>query len=108
MEFQALWKARITTHDGESEYIDDIYIRGAKTEEDARKEAVYQARHWYGEEEAEPCITWGYNCQDVWDEPHGYRIIELESVQRIENLQALLDSLSVIEYKEIQPETAGK
>lgn len=30
-QFETLWKARITTHDGENEYAEDMYISGTKT-----------------------------------------------------------------------------
>jgi len=88
-----LWKARITTHDGESEYSDDVYIRGG-TEEEALKEARYQAQHWYGEE-AKPNTDFGH--EDFWDEAGGYRIIQLEFVQKIETLEELLSSLHIID-----------
>jgi hypothetical protein len=89
-----LWKARITTHDGESEYSDDVFIRGG-TEEEALAEARYQARHWYGDadEEATPSYLGG----DRWDEAGGYRIIELEFVQKVETLEELMSSLHIIE-----------
>jgi hypothetical protein len=92
-----LWKAKITTHDGESEYTDDIFIRGAKTEEDAIKEARFQARHWYGEA-AEPYSD-GLR-EDCWEERGGYRIIELDGVQKINSLKELLQTLYIVDYKE--------
>jgi hypothetical protein len=97
MEFELLWKARITTHDGENEYSDDIFIRGAKNEEEALKEARYQAQHWYGDE-AKPNTDFGD--KDYWDEAGGYRIIELEGVRKIETWEELLQALYVVDFKD--------
>jgi len=94
-----IWKARITTHDGENEYSDDIFIRGAKTEEEALKEARYQAQHWYGYEDEEEATPSAYG-EDCWDEAGGYRIIELEGVSRIDTLEELLATLYVVDFKD--------
>ena len=98
MEFPLLWKAKIVTHDGENEYMDDIYIRGAKTEEEALKEARWQAQHWMDAgEEATPNTDFGD--KDCWDEAGGYRIIELQGVRRIETWEELLSALYVVDFK---------
>ena len=46
-----IWKANLTVHDGEFEYNQDIYIEGAKTEEEAMSEARYQTSIWFNDEE---------------------------------------------------------
>ena len=101
MEIFPLWKATIVTHDGEFEYSDDIFIRGAKTMEEALKEARYQAQHWLsfeGDEDATPNTY--YSDKDCWDEAGGYRIIELEGVREIKTLEELMSALHVADFKD--------
>ena len=104
MELFPLWKATVNIHDGEFEYSDDLFIRGATTEEEALKEARYQAQHWMGAgEEATPYDGFGHN-GDCWEEAGGYRIIELEGVRRIDTMEELLSALYVVEFKEVHEE----
>ena len=90
-----LWKANLTVHDGEFEYNQDIYIEGAKTEEEAMSEARYQASIWFNDEEpAEPYCE----ADDSWEERSGYRIISLQGVRRIEGWQELLSSVYPVKF----------
>ena len=90
-----IWKANLTVHDGEFEYNQDIYIEGAKTEEEAMSEARYQASIWFNDEEpAEPYCE----ADDSWEERSGYRIISLQGVRRIEGWQELLSSVYPVKF----------
>ena len=92
------WKASVIIHDGENEYRDLIFIRGAANEIQAMAEARYQASHWWDVEddkERNPVMP-----PDVWEEQHGYRTIELDYVSKIDTLEMLLETLSVIDFKE--------
>jgi hypothetical protein len=97
-----LWKATLTIHDGEFEYLDEIFIEGAKTQEDALAEARFQAQRWFSGDDgdlATPATNWGINTQDAWEDSNGYRIIELEGVRKIEGWLELLASLHVVDCK---------
>lgn len=93
MDFPELWKATIEVRDGEYEYSDDIFIKGAATEEEARKEAEWQARHWFDDEEAKPVPeTPGW-----FEEANGYRWIRQTRLTKITTLEELLASLFIVE-----------
>lgn len=98
-----LWKASITIHDGEFEYSNDVFIRGAESEEEAMKEAqrLAQATLSWGEGEddkATPCE----DRENSWEEKGGYRIVELESVRKIESVDELLSSLYVVDCNKLE------
>jgi hypothetical protein len=93
------WKANIVIHDGEYEYLCDFFIRGAKTEEEAQKEARYQAQHFIGDEEATPNTDFGPD-NNYWNELNGYRLIELKGVRRITTFDELMENLFIVDYQE--------
>jgi hypothetical protein len=94
------WKAEVTEYDGENEYRTSMFIRGAATEEDALKEARYQAEHWY----AEGCTLEPTLGPDHWQENQGYRLLQLEGIQKIGTLEELLLTLFVVDFKEVHDE----
>ena len=96
------WKAMLTEYDGENEYQGDIFIRGARTEEDAMKEARYQAEHWY----PEGCTLEPNFGPEHWVENHGYRLLQLEGVWKIETLEELLRTLLIVDFKEVHDDNS--
>lgn len=90
-----LWKATVNVQDGDNEYYDVIFIRGAKSRADAEKEARHQAQN-YLSENSTPVPQYGDN---YWREVDGYRVIELERVERIDSLESLLKALTIVDFK---------
>ena len=90
-----LWKATVNDQDGENEYYDAIFIRGAKSRADAEKEARYQAQNYLCEN-CTPLPEYGDN---YWREIDGHRVIELERVEQIDSMEALLKGLNVVDFK---------
>jgi hypothetical protein len=88
------WKASIIVHDGENEYRDLIFISGAANGNQAMSEARFQAGHYFNEEEQNTGHV------DSWQEQHGYRIIELNYVTKIDTLEQLFDSLTIVDFEE--------
>jgi hypothetical protein len=100
------WKANIVIHDGEYEYLCDCFIRGAKTEEEARKEARYQAQHFIGDKEATPNTDFSQD-NSYCNELNGYRLIELKGVRRIATFDELMENLFLVDYQEREVNCAG-
>ena len=99
MEFADLWKAHVVVMDGEFEYGEDIFIRGAKDIDQATKEADSFARNYWdeGEEMKETSmLPEGSGC---YEEGHGYRLVKRQSVEQIRTLGELMDALCVIDVK---------
>lgn len=101
------WMARITVYDGDSEYSDDIFIRGAATEEQAMNEARYWViRYWHEDEDL--CIPEPGLGEDYWTEGGGgCRIIQLVSVRKITTFDELMENLFIVDYREREVNCAG-